>query len=98
MPTNTASVPSKRDAVMYLAREIAKEILAGTMTAYLGAKQIWDLTLHALDADLPELDTFVYAASEWEDRPEDRVAFEEGIVASARELVNSRASTPPPSP
>jgi len=81
-------VPSRRDAVMRLARETAKRILAGTTEAYPGAKQIWDLTLRASDEDLPELDSFVYAASEWEDRPEDRVAFEEGIVAAARDLVN----------
>lgn len=81
-------VPSKRDAVMHLARETAKEILAGKTGVYLGAKLIWDLTLRASDEELPELDSFVYAASEWEDRPEDRVAFEEGIVAAARELVN----------
>jgi len=83
------AVPSRREAVMRLARKIAKGILVGTTGAYLGAKQIWDLTLRASDEDLPELDSFVYAASEWEDRPEDRVAFEEGIVAAARDLVNS---------
>jgi hypothetical protein len=82
------AVPSKRDAVMHLARETAKRILAGTSGAYLGAKAIWDYTLRASDEDFAELDTFVYGASEWEDRPEDRVAFEEGIVAAARELVN----------
>ena len=86
-------VPSKRDAVVNLAREIAKEILAGTTEAYYGAKRIWDLTLHASSEELPELDSFVYAASEWDDRPEDRVTFEEGVIAAARDLVNSRGST-----
>jgi hypothetical protein len=83
------AVPSKRDAVIRLARETAKEILVGTTGTYPGAKQIWVLTLRASDEDLPELDSFVYAASEWEDRPEDRAAFEEGIVAAARDLVSS---------
>lgn len=82
-------MPSKRDAVMRLARETAQEILAGATGAYVGARQIWDLTLRASDERLPELDTFVYGASEWEDRPEDRVAFEEGIVAAARGLVSN---------
>jgi hypothetical protein len=36
---------------------------------------------------IPELDPFIYAASEWEERPEDRVHFEEGIVSEARALV-----------
>ena len=84
------AVPSKWDAVMHLAREIAKGILAGTINVYLGAKQIWDLTLRVSDEDFPELNTFIYAASEWEDRPEDRVAFEEGIVAAAIDLETNK--------
>ena len=91
-------VPSKRDAVIHLARGIAKEILTGTTEAYLGAKRIWDLTLHASSEGFPELDSFVYAASEWEERPEDRATFEEGIIAAARDLVDSRGSTPSRSP
>ncbi|MEM7051982.1 MAG: hypothetical protein AAF604_20105 [Acidobacteriota bacterium] len=82
------AVPGKRDAVMHLARETAKGILSGTTGVYLGAKQIWDLTHRASDEEFPELDSFVYAASEWEDRPEARHDFEEGIVAAAREFVN----------
>lgn len=81
------SVPSKRDAVMRLARETAKELLSGAMAPHAGAKQIWELSLRAPDEDLPELDLFVYAASEWEDRPEDRPVFEDGVAAAARELV-----------
>lgn len=84
------AVPSKRDAVRCLARETAKEILSGTMAPYEGAKQIWELSLRIPDENLPELDSFVYAASEWEDRPEDRHVFEEGIAAAARELVSIR--------
>jgi len=90
-------MPGRRDAVMHLTREIAKEILAGTMDAYVGAKQIWEITLRATDEDFPELDTFVYAASEWENRPKDRKIFTEGIVAAARDLVKSGGLTPPPS-
>jgi hypothetical protein len=36
---------------------------------------------------LPELDTFIYAASEWEDRPEDQKNFAAGIVAAAHDLL-----------
>ena len=79
-------VPGKWDAVMRLAREIAVDILAGSTSAYQGATQIWELTLRALDEELTELDTFVYGASEWNERPGDRGAFEEGIVAAARDL------------
>lgn len=89
------SVPNKRDAVRRLAQEIATEILGGMVTAYVGAKQIWDLTLRVPDVEFPELDAFVYAASEWEDRPEDRPSFEDGIVAAARELVSRYGSSAP---
>lgn len=81
-------VPSRRDAVMRLARGTAEGILGGTTDAYEGAKQIWSLALRVPDEDLPELDSFVYAASEWEDRPEHRRTFNEGIVAAARALVS----------
>lgn len=83
------AVPSKRSAVMHLAREIAGEILAGRTSAHVGAKQIWDLARRASDEDFPQLDPFVYTASEWEDRPEVRSALEEDITAAARDLVNS---------
>lgn len=80
--------PSKRDAVLQLARENAKEILNGKITPYEGAKRISELSL-CIDDHLPELDTYVYGASEWEDRPEDRHIFEEGIIMAAKELLDS---------
>ena len=73
-------------AVMRLAREIAGAIVAGTTAPYDGAAEIWELTLRAPGERFADLDTFVYAASEWEERPEDRQRFEEGIVVAAREL------------
>ena len=82
--------PSERDAVMYLARETARKIVTGATAPYEGAKQIWELTLPVSDEKLPELDSFVYAASEWKSRPEDRSVFEEGIVAAATELSTHR--------
>jgi len=84
------SQPGKRDAVMQLARKTAEMIVNGATAPYQGAKQIWELTLRVADEDLPELDSFVYAASEWEDRPEDRRAFEDGIVDAARGFVSLR--------
>ena len=81
-----SEVPSKRDAVMRLARDIANGILSGMVAPGEGAKQIWDLSLRVPDEHLPELDSFVYAASEWEDCP----VFEDGVIAAARELVGMR--------
>ena len=80
-------LPSERDAVMRLAREIAAQVLEGKTSPYQGAKEIWELSLRLPGESLSDLDSFVYAASEWEDRPEDRNLFAEGIVAAARELV-----------
>ena len=82
--------PSKRDAVIHLSRETAEKIVSGSKPPYEGAKQIWALTLLLPGEDLSELDSFVYGASEWEERPEDRRAFEDGIMAAARELVSVR--------
>lgn len=80
---------SRREAVERLARESAKEILSGEISPYQGAKRIWQLSLCLHEEHLPDLDSFVYGASEWEDRPEDRHAFEAGIVDAARELVGA---------
>ena len=78
--------PSMRDAALLLARETAREIVSGTVEPYEGAKRIWELARSAPDESLSELDPFIYAASEWEDRPEDRGHFERGILAEARRL------------
>ncbi len=82
-------MPSPHDAVMHLARETACDIVAGTVAPYAGAKRIWDLARRAPTEHKHELDPFIYAASEWEERPEDRIHFEQGIVKEARTLVSS---------
>jgi hypothetical protein len=74
-------------AVVRLAREISMQLLRGNLSAYDGAKQIWELTLRVPEEHFPELDSFVYAASEWAERPKDRKLFNEGIVAAAKELL-----------
>jgi hypothetical protein len=81
--------PSKRVAVMGLARDAAKAVASGEIAPFEGAMRIWKLTLRVPKERFPELDTFVYGASEWDDRPEDRKLFAEGIVAAAEELVNT---------
>lgn len=78
--------PNQHDAVMLLAREYAKQILDGKISAYLGARRIWDIAVIP-DEHVPELDTFEYGASEWEDRPEDAKIFEKGIIAAAKDLL-----------
>ncbi len=80
--------PTKSEAVMHLARETAERIIIGKTAPYEGSKQIWELTLLLPEEHFSELDPFVYAASEWEDRPEDRCIFEDGITAAAREFLH----------
>ena len=81
---------SKREAVVCLARETAKEILSETVDPQTGANKIWRLSLLIPDEPFPELDSFVYAASEWDDRPEDYDVFEEGVLVAAESLLRVR--------
>jgi len=78
---------SKRDAVLKYARWISARIVLGEMTPYDGAKAIWHASLDLEDDPVPELDPFIYAASESEDRPEDRTFFDEEIKKHALQLV-----------
>lgn len=80
--------PTPKEAVLDLARECAAQILDGTIAPHEGARRIWDLTLRVPEETLTELDTFIYAASEWSERPEDRPRFEVGVVGAARELLD----------
>jgi hypothetical protein len=82
-------VPVERDAVMCLAKEISKEILDGATPPVEGARRIWDLSLLASGEPIGDLDTFVYAASEWDARPDARPEFEKGILAAARKTARA---------
>jgi len=82
------SLPSKHAAVLTLSQALARDILSGTITPEIGARKIWDLTLRAPTEQISGLDTFVYAASEWDERPEDCAMFEKGVRDAAAKLVN----------
>jgi hypothetical protein len=64
------------------------KVVDGAVAPYDGAVQISELTLRVPNEKFPELDTFVYGASEWMDRPLDRWRFEEGITLAAQELLH----------
>jgi hypothetical protein len=81
------SKPSRRDAVHRLAQETARQILCGALSPYAGSKRIWELTLLNPDEAVASLDPFIYAASEWEERPHERHFFETSIIQAAEELV-----------
>jgi hypothetical protein len=79
-------MPSARDAVIDLSGKIASEILDESLAPYAGAKRIWELATRVAIEQVPELHPFVYAADEWETRPDDRSFFEESIIREARIL------------
>jgi hypothetical protein len=77
-------VPDRRTAAAVLARCMARLILSGDIEPYRGAKRISEASLAVNDPDFHDLDTFIYAADEWEEeRPEDRGFFDEIIVQEA---------------
>jgi hypothetical protein len=61
---------------------IANEILQGETDPYPGAKRLWLMRIE-LAALEEELSPFVGLASEWEDAPAQREAYERDIIAAA---------------
>ena len=84
--------PSPREATMLIAAEVARRIEASTVSPYEGAKEIWHLAVGLHPEHFPELDPFVYAASEWDERPRDQQLFAAGILAAAHDLVVTQAA------
>jgi hypothetical protein len=78
----------KTKAVDLLVRLISEEILADTRRAIEGARLIWKACRQAGRAD-HDYDPFIYAASEWDDRPADRPMFERAIVEEAKRWARS---------
>jgi hypothetical protein len=78
--------PSAKSAVMLVARDLAEQIESGDLSPIDGANAIWDASVCLGNEHFPALDTFIYAASEWKGRPEDRPILERGILEAAREF------------
>ncbi len=81
-------IPSPREAAILVATQVATQITQGAVTPYEGARQIWAIARRLPRDHVPELDTFVYGASEWEERPDDQKAFAAGIMAAAHDLLH----------
>jgi hypothetical protein len=81
------AAPSAREAALLLARGEAAAIVSGARAPQDAAERIWDLVVRADPERLPELDPFVYAASEWRDRPEDGALFTAAVRAAAARLL-----------
>lgn len=63
----------------------ANEVLQGTRTPYEGARELWLLSSE-VDKLGDALRAFVALASEWEDDPENRIAYENGIRIEAERV------------
>lgn len=83
--------PTKNQAVLILAREIARNILDKSVGVYEGAKHIYDLqslgSYTANDDNLDVLDQFIYCDCEWESREGEAGTFDAEIIEAAKELV-----------
>ncbi|NIZ90330.1 hypothetical protein [Kineococcus rubinsiae] len=77
---------TEEDALWEMSRAWAHAAVEGTMTPYEAARRIW---LDAsFDLDQPDaLMRFVGPASEWEDNPEHRAAYDADILQAARDLL-----------
>lgn len=84
------ATPNRREAVLCLAQDTARDILNRQTAPHVGARRIWEFTLAVPEEDFAELDTFVYAASEWDERTGDHGSFIEGIESAARQLLKSQ--------
>lgn len=77
-------VMSKGAALKIYARVTSTSILASELTPLEGAKRIWRATVDAGVKGFHDLDPFIYAASEMEDRPGDKAFFERAIIEEAK--------------
>lgn len=78
----------REEAANLLAREVARQIITASIEPYVGAQRIWSVCLQAFEVPPVELHPFIYAASEWEDRPEEHASFTRGILEAARDLLD----------
>ncbi len=77
---------SKEEAARRYTRFVARQILSGELSPYEGARRIWGASTK-VDTEFHDVDPFIYAASEYEDRPEDREFFTKEILLEAQRWI-----------
>lgn len=80
---------SMLEALRHYAKETSVSILSGAVSPSDGAKMIWRATLKAKLPSFHDLDGFIYAASEMDDRPADKALFEAGILEEAKRVTTA---------
>jgi predicted solute-binding protein len=74
---------SRPDAARVYAVAVSKQIISGEITPQYGATRLWEASIRVGDPNFHELDTFIYAASELQTRPEDKDFFNKEIMREA---------------
>ncbi|MDA8445727.1 hypothetical protein [Paracidovorax valerianellae] len=75
------------DALRFYSKEVSGLILSGGLSPRDGANILWRAQINSKIEDFHELDGFIYAASEMDDRPEDKKLFEDGILREAGRVI-----------
>lgn len=83
---------SKSDALRLYANYISAAMLASEITPLNGAKQIWNAVLDSGMECFHDLDPFIYAASEMEDRRGETEFFEQEILKEAKRWVTTNGN------
>jgi hypothetical protein len=82
---------TKEEALRVVSADICQRITSGEVRPYDGAKWIWRTIVESEAPHHHELNPFIYAASEFESRPEDQEFFENAIRREASDLLSRRA-------
>jgi hypothetical protein len=71
------------------AKAISKQVVDGQLSPSEGAHKLWTASVQVNDPDFHDLDPFIYAASEFDSRPEDAAFFNREIMREASEWIKS---------
>jgi hypothetical protein len=74
--------PDRRSAAARYARCVSQLILKGEVTPYDGARGVWEACLAVRDTSFHDLAPFIYAGSEYRDRPKVRAMKTESLVST----------------
>jgi len=76
-------------ALKFYAKEISKLIISGEISPQEGANMLWRAQISSELDEFHDLDGFIYAASEMDDRPEDEAIFKSGILKEAQRVIDT---------
>lgn len=74
-------------AGLIAANLVAQDIIEGTIEPFVGARKLWWDVARRVPAMEDRLVVFIGLASEWEDNPHHRDAYDRDIISAARDLI-----------